>query len=114
MTANGTPSAIVSATGKIKAKGDLSRHRTVVEGADSDAEGGSGDLLRGRVLRVHGLDELIDHAVALERLGPATTRSVGILSTSGGAGVVATEAAERAGLELPAPSAETAERLAAD
>ena len=70
-------------------------------------------LRRHGVIRVHGFDELIDHAVALERLGPAAARSVGILSTSGGAGVVATEAAERAGLELPIPSAETAERLAA-
>lgn len=70
-------------------------------------------LRRHGAIRVHGFDDLIDHAVALERLGPTATRSVGILSTSGGAGVVATEAAERAGLDLPAPSAETESRLAA-
>jgi len=64
-------------------------------------------------IRVRGFDDLIDHAVALERLGPAPTRSVGILSTSGGAGVVATEAAERAGLDLPELRPETRERLAA-
>jgi acyl-CoA synthetase (NDP forming) len=70
-------------------------------------------LRRHGAIRVQGFDELIDHAVALERLGPTKTRSVGILSTSGGAGVVATEAAERAGLELPELGAATAERLAA-
>lgn len=68
-------------------------------------------LRRHGAVRVQGFDDLIDHAVALERLGPTATRSVGILSTSGGAGVVATEAAERAGLELPAPSDATATRL---
>lgn len=65
------------------------------------------------VLRVQGFDDLIDHTVALERLGPASTRSVGILTTSGGAGIVATEAAERAGLELPDLRPATRERLAA-
>ena len=58
-------------------------------------------LARHGAVRVQGFDQLIDTAVALERLGPAAGRRVGILSTSGGAGVVATEAAERAGLELP-------------
>jgi acetyltransferase len=62
---------------------------------------------------VRGFDELIDATVALERLGPAHGRRVGILSTSGGAGVVATEAAERAGLELPPLQPATAEALKA-
>jgi acyl-CoA synthetase (NDP forming) len=47
----------------------------------------------------------------LEKLGPSKGRGVGILSTSGGAGVVATEAAERSGLELPDMQANTAEAL---
>ena len=70
-------------------------------------------LHRHGALRVHSFDDLVDHAVALERLGPTTTRGVGILSTSGGAGVIATEAAERAGLELPEPAPATRDRLAA-
>jgi acyl-CoA synthetase (NDP forming) len=70
-------------------------------------------LERHGVARVHGFDELIDAAVALERLGPARGRRVGILSTSGGAGVVATEAAERAGLELPPLQPATAGALKA-
>lgn len=70
-------------------------------------------LARHGVIRVDGFDELIDHAVALERLGPTPTKSVGILTTSGGASIVAAEAAERAGLQLPEPSAETNERLRA-
>ena len=70
-------------------------------------------LSRHGAVRVHGFDDLIDHAVALERLGPTTSLGIGILSTSGGAGVVATEAAERAGLELPELRPGTRERLAA-
>lgn len=62
---------------------------------------------------VSGFDELLDCAVALERLGPARDASVGIITTSGGAGIVATEAAERAGLQLPPISAKTRDRLAA-
>ena len=60
--------------------------------------------------RVRGLDDLIDAAAAIDRPGPARSRAVGIVSTSGGAGVVATEAAERAGLELPLPGEEPARR----
>ena len=70
-------------------------------------------LTRHGAIRVRGFDDLIDHTVALERLGKARNRGVGILSTSGGAGVVATEAAERAGLELPELAPATRERLAA-
>jgi acyl-CoA synthetase (NDP forming) len=71
-------------------------------------------LARHGAVRVDGFDQLIDTAVALERMGPASGRRVGILSTSGGAGVVATEAAERAGLSLPplGPEAEARMRAA--
>jgi acyl-CoA synthetase (NDP forming) len=58
-------------------------------------------LERHGAVAVQSLDDLIGTAAALERLGPARSRRVGIITTSGGAGVVATEAAERAGLELP-------------
>ena len=70
-------------------------------------------LARHGAVRVYSFDDLIDTCVALERLGPASTRGVGILTTSGGAGVIATEAAERAGLELPDLQPDTRERLAA-
>jgi acetate---CoA ligase (ADP-forming) len=70
-------------------------------------------LARHGAVRVYGFDDLIDTCVALERLGPASTRGVGILTTSGGAGVISTEAAERAGLELPDLRPGTRERLAA-
>ncbi len=65
------------------------------------------------IARVYSFDDLIDTAVALDGLGPARGRRLGIISTSGGAGVVATEAAERAGLELPELSSTTRDRLAA-
>jgi ribosome biogenesis GTPase len=40
---------------RVRAKGDISRRRTVVEGEAADA-----DLLRGRVLRVHGLYSYVE------------------------------------------------------
>jgi acyl-CoA synthetase (NDP forming) len=70
-------------------------------------------LHRHRIPRAYSFEELLSATIALERLGPAHGRRVGILTTSGGAGVVAAESAERAGLLLPAPSAETRARLAA-
>jgi ribosome biogenesis GTPase len=52
---------------RVKAKGDLSRRRTVVQdepgaGDESGAtpEGDSGSRLRGRVLRVHGLQSVVE------------------------------------------------------
>jgi acetyltransferase len=59
------------------------------------------------------LDDLLTSASLLERLGQAPSRRIGIITTSGGAGVVATEAAERAGLELPPLSEETRAALVA-
>ncbi|MBX9625717.1 MAG: ribosome small subunit-dependent GTPase A [Gemmataceae bacterium] len=44
---------------RVRAKGDLSRRRTVVE-SDDPAEGDAGPLVRGRVLRVHGLASVVE------------------------------------------------------
>lgn len=43
---------------RVRAKGELSRYRTVVE--DEPAAAGSGELQRGRVLRVHGLQSVVE------------------------------------------------------
>jgi acyl-CoA synthetase (NDP forming) len=64
-------------------------------------------------VRVTGFDDLIETAGLLAAHGPAASSAIGIVSTSGGAGVVATEAAERAGLTLPPLGEETRRRLAA-
>jgi len=69
-------------------------------------------LARYGGIRVHGVSELVDVTVALERLKVGASKRVGLISTSGGAGVLATQAAERAGIELPKPMPETHERLA--
>ncbi len=70
-------------------------------------------LDRHRIPRVTSFEDLLATAMTLERLGPARGGRVGILTTSGGAGVVAAESAERAGLTLPAPAPATREKLAA-
>ncbi|HET6692051.1 MAG TPA: CoA-binding protein, partial [Miltoncostaeaceae bacterium] len=64
-------------------------------------------------VRVTGFDDLIETAGLLGAHGPAASPAIGIVSTSGGAGVVATEAAERAGLVLPPLAEPTRRRLAA-
>jgi ribosome biogenesis GTPase len=49
-----------AATGeRVRAKGELSRRRTVVE-TDDPADGDAGPLVRGRVLRVHGLASVVE------------------------------------------------------
>lgn len=79
----------------------------------SDDDVVSALLERHRIPRVDSFEDLLWTAMALERLGPASGRRVGILTTSGGAGVVSAESAERAGLTLPAPAQTTREKLAA-
>jgi acyl-CoA synthetase (NDP forming) len=59
------------------------------------------------VVHVHGFDDLIDTAACLERGGTVLGRRVGIVTTSGGVGTFSTEAAERAGLEVPELGEET-------
>ncbi|VTU00512.1 ribosome small subunit-dependent gtpase a : Putative ribosome biogenesis GTPase RsgA OS=uncultured planctomycete GN=rsgA PE=3 SV=1: DUF258 [Gemmataceae bacterium] len=47
---------------RVRAKGDLSRYRTVVQEGDADEPGrlSTGDAIRGRVLRVHGLASVVE------------------------------------------------------
>jgi acyl-CoA synthetase (NDP forming) len=65
------------------------------------------------VIRVFGFDDLIDTAVCLQHGRTGAGRRVGILTTSGGVGTVAAEAAERAGLEVPSLSERTRALLSA-
>ena len=44
---------------RVRAKGDLSRYRTVVEGSEKLSAADAG-LIRGRVLRVHGLQSVVE------------------------------------------------------
>src|SRR5262245_32374540 len=44
---------------RVRAKGDQSRYRTIVEGGEADTAT-AGDLIRGRVLRVHGLQSVVE------------------------------------------------------
>lgn len=79
----------------------------------TDADVFEAVLARHGAVAVRSLDDLLETAAVLEGLGRARTPSVGIVTTSGGAGVVATEAAERVGLELPPLAERTRAALAA-
>src|SRR5947209_5614090 len=50
-------------TERVRAKGDISRHRTIVQdeaGAAGMPAAGAGECVRGRVIRVHGLASVVE------------------------------------------------------
>ena len=63
------------------------------------------------VLVPNGMDELIDVLQAIVKTPNAAGRRLGIMTTSGGAGVWLADACHDAGYEIPALSAETTEAL---
>jgi acetyl coenzyme A synthetase (ADP forming)-like protein len=65
------------------------------------------------VIRTVTLEELFDVAMLLAHQPLPGGRRVGILTNAGGPGILAADACEARGLELPPPSAETAARLRA-
>jgi acetate---CoA ligase (ADP-forming) len=64
------------------------------------------------VLRARTLDELIDVAMLLSTQPVPRGRRVALLTNAGGLGILAADACEAAGLELPPPSDETRAALA--
>jgi acetyl coenzyme A synthetase (ADP forming)-like protein len=64
------------------------------------------------VLRARTLDELIDVAMLLSTQPVPRGRRVALLTNAGGLGILAADACEDAGLELPPPSDETQAALA--
>jgi acetyl coenzyme A synthetase (ADP forming)-like protein len=64
------------------------------------------------VLRARTLDELIDVATLLSTQPVPRGHRVALLTNAGGLGILAADACEAAGLELPAPSDETQATLA--
>lgn len=65
------------------------------------------------VIRTRTLDELVDVAALLSAQPVPRGRRVALLTNAGGLGIVAADACEAAGLELPTPSDETRAALAA-
>lgn len=63
------------------------------------------------VVPADSLEEMAEIALALHRLKPWTGRNVAILGTGGGIGVAAADSCARAGLNLPALSADLMARL---
>jgi acetyl coenzyme A synthetase (ADP forming)-like protein len=65
------------------------------------------------VIRTRTLDELVDVATLLYAQPVPHGRRVALLTNAGGLGILAADACEAAGLELPTPSEETRKALAA-
>lgn len=68
-------------------------------------------FLQSGVIRAHSMEELFDLAVAFAYQGPPRGRSVGIVTNAGGPGIMATDAADRAGLRLASLEQETVQAL---
>lgn len=65
------------------------------------------------VVQVGSIDELLEVAAGCATLQQPAGRSVGIVTSSGGAAIIVADALEAAGLSLPALSIETADKLRA-
>ena len=79
-------------------------HTAALAGSDAAADA----LFRDAgVIRAHTLDELIDVASLLSAQPVPRGRRVAVVTNAGGLGILAADACEAAGLELPAPSEET-------
>jgi acetate---CoA ligase (ADP-forming) len=63
------------------------------------------------LLEAHDLQELIDNCISFALLRPASGRRVLIITNAGGVGAIATDEAERAGLEVRQPKKKTIERI---
>ncbi|WP_207540136.1 acetate--CoA ligase family protein [Sabulicella rubraurantiaca] len=73
----------------------------------------SAGFKRAGMLEVEDFDALLETAGFLAKAPPPKARGVGIVTPSGGAGIMAADHAEFAGLELPQPRPHTAETLRA-
>jgi acetyl coenzyme A synthetase (ADP forming)-like protein len=86
-----------------------SSHTAALAGSDAAADA----LFRDAgVIRARTLDELIDIASLLTAQPVPRGRRVAIVTNAGGLGILAADACEAAGLELPPPSQETKDALA--
>jgi acetyl coenzyme A synthetase (ADP forming)-like protein len=85
-------------------------HTAALAGSDAAADA---LFSHAGVTRVRTLDELIDVASLLSAQPVPRGRRVAVVTNAGGLGILAADACEAAGLELPPPSEETRAALAA-
>jgi acetyl coenzyme A synthetase (ADP forming)-like protein len=85
-------------------------HTAALAGSDAAAEA---LFANAGVIRARTLDELIDVASLLSAQPVPRGRRVAVVTNAGGLGILAADACEAAGLELPMPSEETRAALAA-
>jgi len=84
-------------------------HTAALAGSDVAADALFGEA---GVIRARTLDELIDVATLLSAQPVPRGRRVALLTNAGGLGILAADACEAAGLDLPLPSEETRAALA--
>jgi acetate---CoA ligase (ADP-forming) len=85
-------------------------HTAALAGSDAAADA---LFAQAGVIRARTLDELIDTASLLSAQPVPRGRRVAVVTNAGGLGILATDACEALGLELPPPSEETRAALAA-
>ncbi|HEU5216612.1 MAG TPA: GNAT family N-acetyltransferase [Gaiellaceae bacterium] len=84
-------------------------HTAALAGSDAAADA---LFAQAGVIRAHTLDELIDVASLLSAQPVPRGRRAAIVTNAGGLGILAADACEALGLELPSPSEETQATLA--
>jgi acetate---CoA ligase (ADP-forming) len=84
-------------------------HTAALAGSDAAADA---LFAQAGVIRARTLDELIDVASLLSAQPVPRGRRVAVVTNAGGLGILAADACESLGLELPAPSEETCAALA--
>jgi acetyl coenzyme A synthetase (ADP forming)-like protein len=85
-------------------------HTAALAGSDAAADA---LFTQAGVIRAHTLEELIDVASLLSAQPVPRGRRVAVVTNAGGLGILAADACESLGLELPPPSEETRAALAA-
>ena len=109
----GTDLVVINAGASERGRATAASHTGSVA---SEADRYEAALRAAGAARVHGVDDTVDMARALRTVPrdrrPTGEGGIGVLSVSGGAGVLIADAAERAGLPLATFTAETRERIA--
>jgi acyl-CoA synthetase (NDP forming) len=86
----------------------VSSHTGTLAGSEAAYEAA---FRQSGVIRVRSVQELFDYAVAFGRQPPLVNGRIAIVTNAGGPGIMATDACERAGLQLAPLSQETMEVL---
>lgn len=104
----GKPIVLLKSGVSSKGARAVSSHTGALAGSDAAVEAA---CRQSGIIRARDSEEFLDTLAALSLLPPLPTRRIGILTNAGGPGILATDAAQREGLELAELHEETKDAL---